>query len=409
MTGEAIAMLRLVRRALADLDLEQRVARALLRRRRPDAVRVVAVGKAAAAMTRGALSAWGEALESALVIVPRGVPGGALRGLGDRRVAIVRADHPVPSAASVRAAERALALVSAPPAGAEALVLVLVSGGASSLMCAPSEGIDLPTKAAVTSALLQSGASIQAMNVVRKHLSRIKGGGLLRAARGPVLTLVASDVIGGHPSDVGSGPSVPDASRVADARAILRRHAPPYAALPLVSTAAPRARGHAVVLVSPEELARHTRDVLGATGMSARVLPRSQAPVVALARRYGRLAHELRPGDAVVRAAEPSLVVPPRAGQGGRATHLAALVAPELPPGVLFLALATDGIDGASRTSGAVVDASFARRAGAEELARAIADFDTGPLHRRLGTALPSAPSGHNLTDLHVLWRAPRR
>lgn len=407
MTRDATTLHRLVRRALADLDLEGRTTRALLGLRRPEALRVVAVGKAAAAMTRGALAAWGDSLERALVIVPRGAPAGDLR---DRpRIAVHHSDHPVPSAASVRAAKHAVALVSAPLRTPDTRTLILVSGGASALMCLPSAGVSLRTKAAVTRELLRTGASIQSVNVVRKHLSRIKGGGLLRAARSPVLTLVGSDVIGGRPSDVGSGPSVPDVSTVAEARAILRRHAPAFAALPLAATDRSGVRGRVRMLASPEELAHHTRDVLRDAGMDARVLPRSQAPVASLASRYRRLAHELGAGEALVRAAEPSLVVPTDAGEGGRATHLAALVARRLPADVVFLAMATDGVDGVSLTAGAVVDGTFAARAGEADLARAIADFDAGPLHRRFGTALPAALTGHNLTDIHVLWRPPRR
>jgi hydroxypyruvate reductase len=306
------------------------------------------------------------------------------------------AGHPLPDARSVRAAEACLELVSRP---GDARIVVLVSGGASALVCAPAPGITLADKRAVTRVMLASGATVQEINIVRKHLSRIKGGGLARAAAPrEVVTLVASDVIGGAASDVGSGPSVIDRSTVREARALLRRHAPDYASLPLVATLAHDRRPlRARILASPEKLAQAVARLLPANLLAA-----SQADVDELAAEYVARAQRLRPGEAIVRAAEPSVVVPKRAGKGGRSSHLAALVGRTLPPGVAFAAIATDGIDGASGTAGAIVDA---RLAADPDLVRAIERFDTGPLHQRAGTALPAKPSGHNLADLHILAR----
>lgn len=372
-------------RALRSLDLGRAVEHALAGERL-DAVRVIAIGKAAVAMHAGAVRVLGDRIEDAIVVGP------------------ADAGHPLPDARSVRAAKRCLALASRP---GDATVLVLVSGGASALVCAPAPGVTLATKRAITRAMLASGATVQEINVVRKHLSRIKGGGLARtAAPRPVLGLVASDVIGGEPTDVGSGPSVVDPSTVAEARALLRRYAPQWADVPLVRTLArdPAHRVRARIVASPEALARALVRELGSE-TRARVLAPSQADVAALAADYVARAKRLAPGAAIVRAAEPSVTVRGRAGRGGRSTHLAALVARELPPGVTFAAIATDGVDGSSGTGGAIVDARLARRA---DLERAIAAFDTGPLHVRAGTALPAAPSGHNLADVHVLVRGSR-
>jgi glycerate-2-kinase len=111
----------------------------------------------------------------------------------------------------------------------------------------------------------------------------------------------------------------------------------------------------------------------------------------------------------VVRAAEPSLAVEAgKRGRGGRSTHLAALVAAELPPGVVFLAAASDGVDGTSDTGGAAVDASLLTRVTRDALARAVAAFDTGPLLASAGMTLPRRPSGTNLADVHVLARVGR-
>ncbi|MBX3262051.1 MAG: DUF4147 domain-containing protein [Labilithrix sp.] len=417
-----------VRRALARLAPSARVAGALPDRppragapRRsgaPRAVSVVAIGKAAPSMARGAIERWGDAIADVLVVTTDGTDVASVAR--DPRVEILVAAHPLPDRRSARAAERCLARARS-CADRDRLLLVLVSGGASSLVCAPSDGVSLRDKRAVTRAMIASGASIQEINVVRKHLSRIKGGGLARAAfPARVVTLASSDVIDGAIADVGSGPSVADASSVARARRLLARYAPRYAALPLAATG--RAPNAAIgrIVASPEELARAVARELraprsegraprgeidsgGARAFRVRVLEPSQGSVDRLAREYVEAARHLRAGTAIVRAAEPSLAVPDGAGRGGRSTHLAALVGLELPRGATFLAAATDGVDGASGTGGAVVDATFVRRAGEAAVRRALARYDAGALHLAAKTALPLRPSGHNLADIHVL------
>lgn len=366
-------ILEAYRRALRELDPKRAVDEAC-ERLPAGTYRVIAIGKAAKAMFAGTR---GLDVEAAVVVGPED------------------AGHPLPDARSVRAAKACLELASR---RGDARILVLVSGGASAMVCAPAPGVTLADKRAVTKAMLASGATVQEINVVRKHLSRIKGGGLARAASPrEVVTLVASDVIGGDASDVGSGPSVLDRSTLRQARALLRRYAPAHASLPLVPTLARDVRAlRARIVVSPAHLARAV-----ATELRAKVLLPSQADVEALANDYAKRARRLRVGEAMVRVAEPSLVIPQKAGKGGRCSHLAALVARALPPGVTFAAIASDGVDGASATAGAVV-ASMAGR----DLDRAIARFDTGTFHRGAGTALPAKPTGHNLADVHVLFRA---
>ena len=404
---------QILQRALKQMDPSDRVAAALparppggRRRRAGASVSVIAIGKAAAAMAAGALRRWDEHIADVLVVTTDGTDARAIAR--DDRVEVLRAAHPVPDRRSVEAAGRCLDRARA--CGEEGgLVLVLVSGGASALVCAPARGVRLRDKQAVTRAMLGSGASIQDINVVRKHLSLIKGGGLARAAGPtPVLTLVVSDVLGGTAFDVGSGPSVGDESTVARARQLLRRYAPRFARLPLASTGEARNVLRARIVASPEELARTIARQLRERRLRVRVLEASREAAVDLASEYVQLARKLRPGSAIVRAAEPSLEIPAmrlRTGRGGRSTHLAALVGLDLPRGVTFLAAATDGVDGSSATSGALVDATFRERASQGAIARALDRYDTGPLHRAVGTALPGRPSGHNLADVHILVR----
>lgn len=416
--------------ALAELDVAQR-AHAALSARPALPARVIAVGKAAPAMAAGVMARWGQSIERCLVVAPDGTDARVLEQAADRagmrdRLVVMRAGHPLPDARSVRAGTACLEAVTSDERRA---VVVLVSGGASALVCAPAPGLTLARKRAITRVMLASGASIQDLNVVRKHLSRLKGGGLLRAAgANDVRTLIASDVIGGNAADVGSGPSVPDATTVTAARRLLRRFAPDFADVPLTKTYAGPARSakrsRASILVSPEELARTMGTLLRARGLHVRVLPASQAPAEELAAEYVALVRRAvssgvgSPGPrAFVRAAEPSVTVSSATrspGRGGRSTHLAALVGrglgelPERERGrVTFAAFASDGVDGRSETGGAVIEGFFASRVadqlGKTALDRALACFDTGPLHRAIGTAVAMRPTGHNLADLHVL------
>jgi hydroxypyruvate reductase len=264
----------------------------------------------------------------------------------------------------------------------------------------------------LTRALRLSGADIRELNVVRRHLCGIKGGGLAEAARGPVWTLVTSDVLGGGLHDVGSGPSVPDPTRVSDARRVLRTRLPFHAIPRLHETMKPgdprAARWRGRIVASPDDLARAVAARLGPSFPRVSVLRPSSASVEALAVEYATRAARLRPGEALVRAAEPSLRIErTRPGRGGRSTHLACCVAPDLPPGVTLLLAASDGVDGTSGTAGAVVDATLTRKVSREDLRRAIAGYDTGRLLERVGVALRGGPTGHNFADVHVLARAP--
>lgn len=384
---------------LAALDLEAAVARALARERIRPAL-VIAAGKAAPAMARGAARALG-GLPETLAVVPDGLAV-ALPG-----VRVVRAGHPLPDARSVRAGERALAMASR-----REPLLVLLSGGASALLSAPSGS--LADKRAVTRALLASGADVAAINTVRRHLSRIKGGRLAAAAApAPVLALVVSDVLGGRPFEIGSGPTAGDPTTSRDARAVLRAFAPEHADVELsasIPPGSPRlARARTRIVLRPEDLARAVARALEARGLSPRILPPARGDVAALAARYVQLARTLGAGEAIVRAAEPTVAVTAaRPGRGGRSTHLACLAGPALPPGVALLAGASDGVDGASGTGGAVVDRGTFAGLDPGVIAAAIAGFATGGLLESLGAALPGGPTGKNFADVHVLARPAR-
>ncbi|MFN4091156.1 MAG: glycerate kinase [Alphaproteobacteria bacterium] len=177
---------------------------------------VVGAGKAAAAMAKAVEDHWPGPLEG-VVVTRYG------HGLPCRRIEVVEAGHPMPDAAGREAAARVMARVDG--LGADDLVLCLISGGGSALLVQPAAGISLEDKQVVTRALLRSGAAIDEMNAVRKHLSAVKGGRLAqRAAPARIVTLAISDVPGDDPSVIASGPTVPDPSTRADALAVLARY-----------------------------------------------------------------------------------------------------------------------------------------------------------------------------------------
>ncbi len=181
---------------------------------------VIGAGKAAAAMARTVEQHWQGEL-SGLVVTRYG------HGAACQHIEVIEAAHPVPDTAGQQAAQRILQMVQG--LSEDDLVLCLISGGGSALLALPAEGISLEQKQAINKALLKSGAAIDEMNCVRKHLSAIKGGRLgLACAPARVVTLLISDVPGDDANIIASGPTLPDDSTCADALAILQKYAIAY-------------------------------------------------------------------------------------------------------------------------------------------------------------------------------------
>src|SRR6056297_397570 len=212
---------------------------------------VVGAGKASARMAEAVERDWGPC--EGLVITRYGYARPC------SGIEIVEAAHPVPDAAGVVATARMLHLLEG--LGEGDMALALISGGASALLCAPVEGVTLEDKQAVNAALLASGAPIGQMNVVRKHLSRVKGGQLAAAAWPARLhALLISDVPGDRPGDIGSGPTVGEATTAEDAAAILAR----WNIVPPGPVAAALSRGSSVVPPDDPRLARAATEVFAA-------------------------------------------------------------------------------------------------------------------------------------------------
>lgn len=210
-----LVLRRMFDAAIANADPRLTIAGALPAKPKGRCI-VIGAGKASAAMAAGLDATWPDVDVSGAVVTRHGhaVPAG--------RIEILEASHPVPDAASQTAARRMLAAVQG--LSADDLVIALMSGGGSALMTLPAPPMTLADKQAINRALLASGATIAEMNIVRKHLSAIKGGRLALAARpARLVTLVISDIPGDDPAAIASGPTLPDVSTRDDAREIINR------------------------------------------------------------------------------------------------------------------------------------------------------------------------------------------
>jgi glycerate 2-kinase len=385
-------------------------------------IHVLAVGKVAFPMFDGLRRALGEdRMAGGLLVAPETRFPSQPR-LPPSFTALV-SDHPDPSARSMAAGKAARDFVAA--LSPSDCLIVLISGGGSAALVLPAADLSLEDKRGAAKAVARSGASIAELNAVRKHLSAIKGGRLALLTRAPTIVLALSDVVGNDPGTIASGPFSPDATTFAQALALVEpfRHAiSPRAVEHLRRGAAgevpetpkpgdPRLAHVAYrILAGPERVADEARRAVERDGREARVLSRNtESPVPELASAYGdRARREAEAGGrprVLVGNGEPSIVVSGE-GKGGRATHLALMVAREIAgvENVAFLAAGTDDRDGSSDASGAVVDGSTWARAESLGLdpAGALARCDSEATLKALG-CLVRGPGTSNLLDLHLL------
>jgi hydroxypyruvate reductase len=348
------------------------------------------------------------------------------RGYGrpTRVIRVVEAGHPVPDAAGLAATQQTLAMADS--AGADDLVLALVSGGASANWIAPAPGLTLAEKQSVTRALLACGAAIGEMNTVRKHLSRIKGGRLAaRAHPATLVTVAISDVPGDDPAVIGSGPTVPDPTTLGEARAFVARYrlevpdavhralADPANETPKPGDAVFAATSLALA-ARPADAFRAAENAVRAAGYECILLGsdlEGEAREVAAA--HARLAHDLKAeGRRAVILSGGELTVTLRGkGRGGPNQEYALALALELAgaAGVSALAGDTDGTDGGGGQpddpAGALVDATTlprARRLGLDP-AVFLADNNSSEFFAKLGDLLVPGPTFTNVNDFRAI------
>jgi glycerate 2-kinase len=385
---------------------------------------ILAAGKAGAAMAEVAERHF---------LDERGVPASRVSGIAvtrrgyacpTRRVRVIKAGHPVPDADGLAGTFETLALADS--AGVNDLVLVLISGGASANWIAPADGLSLTEKQAVTRKLLASGASIFEMNTVRKHLSRIKGGRLAeRAHPARLVTVGISDVPGDDPAVIGSGPTVPDPTTLAEAREIVARH---RLELPQVVTRAladganetPKpgdpvfARTSFALAIRPADVFRVVEDAVRAAGYENILLGsqiEGEARVVAAAQ--ARLARDLKAqGRRAVILSGGELTVTLRGnGRGGPNQEYALALAIALAGTKSIAALAgdTDGTDGGAGQpedpAGAFIDETTLPRANGLQLdpARYLDDNNSTEFFEKLGDLLVPGPTLTNVNDFRAI------
>jgi len=392
---------------------------------------LIAAGKAAATMSRAAETVLGDHLAEGLA-VDTAPPARPLA-----RTRLIVAGHPVPDERGEEAARAVEAL--AHDLGEGDLLLLLLSGGASALLPAPCAGVSLADKAKTTALLLRTGATIQERNAVRKHLSRLKGGGLAGAAApARVVALVLSDVVGDDLSTIGSGPVAPDPTTYADALAVLSERGlltdvPP----PVRARLEAGLRGEAPETPKPGDalFRRVSTLIVGSNRLTveaaAREARRQELHSLVLTTRLEGEAREVarvlvailrecveagrpaRPPVCLLAGGETTVIVRGN-GQGGRNQELAVAAVDPLagfPVPSVLASMATDGIDGASDAAGGVVDRETQKKARALGLAppaHFLAENDSRNFLGPLGGLIRTGPTGTNVVDLTVLLAGGR-
>ena len=382
-------------------------------------VLVIGAGKASARMAEAVEAAWGPC--EGLVITRYGY------GRPCKGIEIVEASHPVPDSAGQVATARMLDMLSG--LGKDDFVLALISGGASALLVAPCTGVTLAEKQAVNTALLASGAPIDKMNTVRKHLSRVKGGQLAAAAYpAHTLALMISDVPGDDPAFIGSGPTVGELTTPTDAMAILNHWQVPVP--PSVHQAL--ARGSTVIPPSDRRLSRVTNhifaaplqsltaaaDMARAAGCNVRMLGdalegEARAVAVQQATQALRIKSALKTGDApVVLLSGGELTVTRRGdGIGGPNAEfcLALAIALNGTGGIHALACDTDGVDGAAEVAGAVVTPATLNVASNAKLDAkdCLARNDAHSFFKTIKAQVITGPTLTNVNDFRAILIQP--
>ena len=378
---------------------------------------VIGAGKASAAMAR-AVERHCTGPLSGLVVTRYGYAAPCAR------VEIVEAAHPIPDAAGVHAARRMLELVR--HLSEDDLVLCLISGGGSALLPLPAPGLTLDLKQAMSRALLASGASISEMNCVRRHLSAIKGGRLGAACYpAQVLTLLISDVPGDRPSDIASGPTVPDPTSCADALDILRRYGidVPNAVRELLESGRgesvkpgdPRlARAEVRIVATPQMALEAAAREARAAGLTTHILSdaiegeaREVGKVLAaIALQIAERAQPFDPPCVLLSGGETTVTVR-GSGRGGRNVEFLLSLAIALEGHLRIHALAgdTDGVDGQEEIAGACIGPDTLARAWARGFKPmdVLANNDAHSLFTALGDSVVTGPTLTNVNDFRAI------
>jgi glycerate 2-kinase len=411
MTDPAAFLRQLFDRAVEVADPMRSLARFLPTKPKGRLV-VIGAGKASARMAEAVEAVWGPC--EGLVITRYGYARPC------QGIRIVEAAHPVPDQAGVDATRQMLGLLDG--LTKDDTVLALISGGASALLCAPAEGMTLAEKQQVNAALLASGAPIVAMNTVRKHLSRVKGGQLAAAAYpAKLLCLMISDVPGDEPAFIGSGPTVGDATTPEDSRAILDRWSipvPPSALAALANSGVvppgdPRlSRTENVIYAAPAQSLAAAADLAAPVAEVRTLGDRIEGEARDVAKEQAAmaisLADGLKPGDRPLLLLSGGELTVTRTGDGVGGPNaefcLALALALDGHPQIHAIACDTDGVDGAAEVAGALIGPATLRTAGAAE---ALARNDAHSWFAKAGSQVITGPTLTNVNDFRAILILP--
>ena len=380
--------------------------------RRGLAIHLAGAGKAAGQMAMGVTEGLGESVRSGMVFTK----DGAFDGFAPPGVGIHHAGHPTPDARSDKAGRTLWTWLG--KRRVDELVVFVLSGGASSLLATPAEGLTLADVAATTEALVGADMAIDDINRVRKQITLASAGRLARQCVARVDVLVLCDVVSGDVNQVGSGPFAPDATSPADALALVRDVAgvpktvlrwlenPPPSSRPPAPDHPLFARVRHRLLATPMTLVEAAAHVAReAGGGEVLHLPLASGSVDDVAERLTHAASGLPSGSVIVSGGEPTLQLPAKPGAGGRNQHLALLMARAMRGrSMRFVALGSDGSDGPTDAAGAeVTGESWAAMTAVGDPDDSLAHANAYPLLDAAGLLIRTGPTGTNLCDLHIL------
>ena len=390
-----------------------------------DNIYVVGAGKACGRMAESLCSVLGQRVTQGAITVPYGDIQTA-SGKLPQTLYVTEAAHPIPDEAGIRGSEKMVDLLG--KAGPNDLVFVLISGGGSALLPLPAPGLTLSDKQKITGALLTSGATIQEINIIRKHLSAIKGGQLLKHTNNArVVSLILSDVVDDDVSSIASGPTCPDPSTFADALKILGKYRLAGSRNPAVRHIIKGSRGLIEDTPKPgDSLFKNVHNVLiGNNEIACRAaagfLRRRRIRTAYLGSRFSgeasnfgrflaRFAGDLRNREqrqfAIVLGGETTVTIKGRAGMGGRNQESGLSCAMRLPSGILVACMGTDGIDGMSDAAGALVSKSTTANARRKklDLTRYLKQHDSYTALKATNSLIFTGRTGTNVNDIAIIF-----
>ena len=384
-----------------------------------DRLIVIGGGKAAASLADELEKLLGKRISAGLVNIPDYLRVPKKK----RRIQFHRATHPLPSVKGVRGVEAMLEIVGKP--SEKDLIICIITGGGSALMPMPINGLRLSDEVVATRLLLKSGAPIEEINCVRKHLSGIKGGRLaekLYPAR--VLALIISDVVGDRLDEIASGPTVPDPTTYGYAARILKDHGI-WKKLPRrvrdlfeeakIDTPKPGSRifnDVSNVLIGTNEqscvVAMHSLKKLG---YDARILSTHvQGEASEVGKLYASIIRDMKPSTALIAGGETTVAITGRAGKGGRNQELvlSASIGIDSLEGAVIASMGTDGVDGPTDAAGAIADWTSIQRANKKRLdaRQLLRDHSSYKFFNELGDLIITGPTGTNVNDITILARS---